>query len=480
MDPIIQRRCMELAEKKVVVVGLGKTGAAVARFLKKRGAEVIVSDAAAESQLGPSVQTLREMGVFLELGGHRLSTFLEAQLIVISPGVAHTIAAVQQAQGQGIPVIGEIELACQFIHQPIVAVTGTNGKTTTTELVGRMLAESGLDVFVGGNIGRPLISYAGGPQTARIVVAEISSFQLDTIQTFRPAVGVLLNITADHLDRYPDFKAYAASKMRLFENQRPDDIAIINGADPLICSLAQNIQSRQWIYPNAAADRPGATLNGRHLFVRSGQSALAGNTTGKRQSAAGVQWSLDIARIKLKGRHNLENACAASLAALAAGANVAAIRKALENFEGLPHRLQYVATVRGVEYFNDSKATNTDAVAQALACFSNPVVLIMGGLDKGSDFTVLQNAVRQSVKKLIVMGDAAGRIRMALESEVSTTTVASMAEALDKAFRTSAPGDAVLLSPGCASFDMYADYARRGEDFCRQVARMQETAAGRE
>ena len=470
---------MELAEKKVVVVGLGKTGMAAARFLKKRGAAVVVSDAAAESQLGPSVSTLREMGVALELGEHRLSTFLEAQLIVISPGVAHTIAPVQQARAHGIPVLGEIELASRFITQSIIAVTGTNGKTTTTELVGRMLKGSELEVFVGGNIGRPLIGYVDGPQAAKIIVVEISSFQLDTIHTFRPAVGVLLNITRDHLDRYSDFEAYAASKMRLFENQQPEDIAIINGADRLICSLAQNIKSRKWIYPNAAVDQPGAILNSRHLFLRTDPPVVLRQTTGGRPSENAPQCSVDIARIKLKGRHNLENACAASLAALAAGAQPSAIRQALENFSGLPHRLQYVATIKRVEYFNDSKATNVDAVTQALACFSGPVVLIMGGLDKGSDFTVLQNAVRQSVKRLIVMGEAAGRIRNALQSQVPTTAVTTMAEALDKAYRTAAPGDAVLLSPGCASFDMYANYARRGDDFCRQVTRLQETANGK-
>jgi UDP-N-acetylmuramoylalanine--D-glutamate ligase len=470
---------MKLAEKKVVVVGLGKTGMATARFLKKRGAVVVVSDAATESKLGAAVQTLRKMGVGLELGQHRLPTFMDAQLIVISPGVSHTIAPVQQARTHGIPVLGEIELASRFITQPIVAVTGTNGKTTTTELVGRMLRGSQMDVFVGGNIGNPLIGYVDEPQTAEVIVAELSSFQLDTICTFRPAVGVLLNITADHLDRYPNFEAYAASKMRLFENQQPEDIAILNSSDRRVDSLAQNIRSQKWIYPNAAVDQQGAALNDQHIFLHAGQPVLRQDTIGGRRSANTANWSLDITRIKLRGRHNLENACAASLAALAAGAQLQAVREALEHFGGLPHRLEYVATVEGIEYFNDSKATNVDAVIQALACFAGPVVLIMGGLDKGSDFEALKNVTRQSVKELIVMGDAAGRIRSALGSQTLTTAAASMAEALDNAYRAAAPGDVVLLSPGCASFDMYANYARRGEDFSRQVARLQETAGGK-
>ncbi len=470
---------MKLAEKKVVVVGLGKTGMATARFLKKRGAVVVVSDAATESKLGAAVQILREMGVGLELGQHRLSTFMDAQLIVISPGVSHTIAPVQQACTHGIPVLGEIELASRFITQPIVAVTGTNGKTTTTELVGRMLRGSQMDVFVGGNIGNPLIGYVDEPQTAEVIVAELSSFQLDTICTFRPAVGVLLNITADHLDRYPNFEAYAASKMRLFENQQPEDIAILNSSDRRVDSLAQNIRSQKWIYPNAAVDQQGAALNDQHIFLHAGQPVLRQDTIGGRRSANTANWSLDITRIKLRGRHNLENACAASLAALAAGAQLQAVREALEHFGGLPHRLEYIATVEGVEYFNDSKATNVDAVIQALAYFAGPVVLIMGGLDKGSDFAALKNVTRQSVKELIVMGNAAGRIRSALGSQTQTTAAASMAEALDNAYRAAAPGDVVLLSPGCASFDMYANYARRGEDFSRQVARLQETAEGK-
>ena len=452
---------------------------ATARFLKKRGAVVVVSDAATGSKLGAAVQTLRKMGVGLELGQHRLPTFMDAQLIVISPGVSHTIAPVQQACTHGIPVLGEIELASRFITQPIVAVTGTNGKTTTTELVGRMLRGSQMDVFVGGNIGNPLIGYVDEPQTAEVIVAELSSFQLDTICTFRPAVGVLLNITADHLDRYPNFEAYAASKMRLFENQQPEDIAILNSSDRRVDSLAQNIRSQKWIYPNAAVDQQGAALNDQHIFLHAGQPVLRQDTIGGRRSANTANWSLDITRIKLRGRHNLENACAASLAALAAGAQLQAVREALEHFGGLPHRLEYVATVEGIEYFNDSKATNVDAVIQALAYFAGPVVLIMGGLDKGSDFAALKNVTRQSVKELIVMGDAAGRIRSALGSQTKTTAAASMAEALDNAYRAAAPGDVVLLSPGCASFDMYANYARRGEDFSRQVARLQETAEGK-
>ena len=272
---------MELAAKHITVVGLGKTGMALARFLNKRGARVVVTDMAAEEDLGP--------------------------------GVPHTIAPVIQAQQSGIQVMGEIELAARFIREPIVAVTGTNGKTTTTELLGAMLKHSGLSVFVGGNIGNPLIGYVDQGSRADAVVVEISSFQLDTIDSFRARIAVLLNITIDHLDRYPDFDAYAASKMRLFKNQQADDIAVVNNADPLVRSLTANLKNKKLIYPQADETEDGASINGSRIRFHL-------NDPGPLDFIEPGQWSLDLSRIKLRGRHNLENACAAGLAAMAAGA----------------------------------------------------------------------------------------------------------------------------------------------------------------
>jgi UDP-N-acetylmuramoylalanine--D-glutamate ligase len=463
---------MELSQKNIVVVGLGVTGAAVARFLSNRGAAVIVTDRASERDLGSKVQEFQAPGISLELGRHRSETFEKADLIVLSPGVSHTIKPILQARERGVPVMGEIELASRYIRQPVVAVTGTNGKTTTTELLGDMLKRSGCRVFVGGNIGNPLIDYADGKQEADVIVAEISSFQLDTIETFRPHVGVLLNITADHLDRYPNFEAYAASKIRLFENQQASDIAVLNGSDPLVRSLTENLKSRKLIYPNPASDEEGAILNHHRITIGSKKLVTPDKKFRIPHSAFRIPVSLDLTKIKLTGRHNLENACAAGLAALAAGAQPDAIQGTLNQFQGSAHRLEYIETIDDVEFYNDSKATNVDAVIRAVECFNKPVLLIMGGLDKGGNFKELRKVVSRHVKKLFVMGQATDLIRTALEDTTPTTTVTSMADAATQAYRAGSPGDVVLLSPGCASFDMYDNYAQRGDDFKESVAKL--------
>ncbi len=322
---------MEIANKKILVVGLARTGIAAARFLRRRGATVRATDMAAEAALGPGVAELRALDIDLALGGHRAEDFTAADLIVLSPGVPHTLAPLQAARGRGVPVIGEVELAARFIREPIVAVSGTNGKTTVTELLGRMLEASGRRVFVGGNIGRPLIGYVDGGQTADVVVAEISSFQLDTIATFRPAVGVLLNITDDHLDRYTDFAAYARSKMRLFENQTAQDTAVLNGADPVIRAQAAAIRSRRLFYNTAEDSENCAAVSGTALALR-----LPGREAVR----------LDLAPFRLRGPHNVENACAAALAALAAGASPSGIQQALSAFAPLPHRIESVGVVK--------------------------------------------------------------------------------------------------------------------------------------
>lgn len=486
---------MKLAQKTVIVVGLGKTGLSVARFLKHQGATVVATDTAAEHELGTGINDLRKMGIRLELGRHKPESFKRADLVVLSPGVSHTIEPVMQAQKQGIPIIGEIELASRFIREPIVAVTGTNGKTTTTELVGNMLKCSGISVFVGGNIGNPLIGYVDRNANVNVVVAEISSFQLDTIETFRPKVGVLLNISEDHLDRYPNFEAYVASKMRLFENQQAEDVAVLNGSDPIICSLTKDLCSRKLMYPNPAADEGGAALNNHGIVLNSYDfidlEPKISDLKSKRQRLSSKVGPISVGKTerhdpiclklsntKLRGRHNLENACAASLAAMAAGGRPEGIQAALDNFRVLPHRLEYVDTILGVEYVNDSKATNVSAVARALECFSQPVVLIMGGLDKGSNFSALSQIIGKHTKKLIVIGDAATTIRTALGDAVSISSAASMSDAVQKAFQAANPGDVVLLSPGCASFDRYENYAQRGEDFKESVQKLKHKNAG--
>ena len=468
---------MRLKDKNIVVVGLGRTGLASATFLQQQGARVLVSDTASEKELGDAGNTLRQLGVRMETGSHRAASFQNADLIVISPGVSLTIEPIVQARDQGIPVIGEVELASRFIKEPIIAVTGTNGKTTTTELLGRMLKDSGLKVFVGGNIGNPLIEYVAQKEPAQIVVAEISSFQLDTIATFRPRVSVLLNITADHLDRYPNFEAYADSKFRIFKNQQIEDVAVLNGADPMIRAQTKRIKSQQLFFPSAASNEQGAVLNGKRIILNLNKLKRIQSDIQNSNPKIQNREHLDISKMHLYGQHNFENAAAASLAALAAGATLEGIQTTLNHFKGLAHRLEHVATINGVQYFNDSKATNVDGVARALECFSKPVLLIMGGRDKGSDFKVLEGLARKHAKELIVMGESAEQIRSALGQLIPTKVAASMEEAVSTAYQNADPDDVVLLSPGCASFDWYSSYAERGDDFRRAVEKIKKRAA---
>ncbi|MGD8992684.1 MAG: UDP-N-acetylmuramoyl-L-alanine--D-glutamate ligase [Desulfobacterales bacterium] len=456
-----------MKDKNVIVVGLGRTGLAAARFLHQQGARIMATDTADESALGDAAVQLRNIGVDVELGAHRSQVFQESDLIVVSPGVSHTIAPIAQARARGVEVVGEVELAARFIRAPIIAVTGTNGKTTTTELLGQMLQNSGMTTFVGGNIGNPLIEYVCSGQKEELVVAEISSFQLDTIDRFRPKVSILLNITADHLDRYPDFEAYADSKIRIFKNQLADDVAVLNGSDALIRSKTAHIKSRRLFFPVLQADEQGAVLNGKRIILNVDQLKPI-------QAKIRNQDFLDITQSALLGRHNHENICAASLAALAAGGTVNGIQQTLAQFKGLPHRLEKVATIDNIHFYNDSKATNVDGVIRALDCFAKPVVLLMGGRDKGGNFKVLADSIGKHVKELIVMGEAAGPIKHALGRLAPTKMADSMDAAVATAFADANPNEVVLLSPGCASFDWYGSYAERGNDFRRAVHKIKE------
>jgi len=464
---------MEISGKKTVVVGLGKTGISAAVFLRKRGAQVTVSDSSKDKNLDDAAKELQAIGVNVELGTHSSSSFLNAEIIVLSPGVPHTIEPVTRAAERGAIVTGEIELASRFIKEPIVAVTGTNGKTTTTTLIGNMLEESGLKVFVGGNIGKPLIDYVESENRADVVVAEISSFQLDTIKTFRPRVGVLLNITEDHLDRYPGFDAYVKSKARIFENQKGNDVLVFNASDRYILQVSGNIKcgilpffkdsgSRDYEeYAKISDDRIIFNLN---KTVNCLNNAATGQT-----SNTGANFSLSFSEINLPGKHNMENVAAATLAAFAAGGNQIGIRHALKKFRGLPHRIELVAEINKVGYYDDSKATTADSVIKALEVFRNPVILIMGGRNKGINFSLLKNAVMGHVKKLILLGEAKEEIKSALGETVETTYAVTMDDAVGLAHDAATAGDIVLLSPACTSFDMFTSYAHRGEIFCKAV-----------
>ncbi len=444
------------------MVGLGMTGMALTRFLVKKKARVTVTDQRDESQLGTRPGQCRRMGAALELGGHRDRAFTEADLVIISPGVPLTIPPVAAARAAGVPVMGEMELAARYVRTPIVAVTGTNGKTTTTALLGEMLKRSGKKVFVGGNIGDPLIGHVDREEDVDVVVLEVSSFQLDSAERFRPRVGVLLNITPDHLDRYPDFTAYARAKGRLFRNQTEDHIAVLNGEDAAVRTVTRTVRSRRLYFSGRTGTEAGATLSGDRVFIY-GEKRPANGT------APPLKEEFDLAGTPFTGQYGRENAAAACLAALSSGARREGVQSALNTFRGLPHRLETVAVLNGVRMVNDSKATNVHAVRCALAAFEAPLVLIMGGRDKGSDFTLLRDAVARQARKVILLGEAAGIIREAFWNVVPMEGAEDMEGAVSAAFRAAVPGDVVLLSPGCASFDMFTDYSHRGEAFRKAV-----------
>jgi UDP-N-acetylmuramoylalanine--D-glutamate ligase len=455
---------MELKDKKILVVGLARSGIAAAEFLARRGARVTVTDMAEALTLGQPVKRAKDLNLVMELGGHRLESFQSADLIVISPGVPHTIEPLQRAKERGIPIIGELELASRFIAEPMLAITGTNGKTTTTELVGHILQCSGLKTFVGGNIGRPLIGYAAEGKRVDFLVVEVSSFQLDTIVTFHPRVAVLLNITEDHRDRYADMATYARSKGRIFENQGPGDTAIFNAADPLVGPLLAGVRARKKAFArhdpaSTLSDETGAVIERGQILVPSPQ---------------GTVQRFDLAQTDLIGPHNAENASAAILAAMAAGVRPQVIQQALSTFKSLPHRLEKVATVNGVHYVNDSKATNVDAVVRALTCFDKPVVLILGGRNKNNDFGQLATHVRRYAAAIIAYGEARNEIKQALCAACpgSLQTAESFEQAFDLARRQAQPGQTVLLSPACASFDLFKNYAERGDAFRQLVGEL--------
>lgn len=451
-----------MAGRKIVIAGLGKSGQGAAVFLSGLGADLTVTDMASSDQLAKSLQPLRAAGIRMELGGHRTETFTGADLIVLSPGVPHTIEPVREALKKGIPVWGEVELASRFIEEPLVAITGTNGKTTTTELIGAMLSASGLKPFVGGNIGTPLIEYVMRKEKADLVVAEISSFQLDTIERFSPRVAVLLNVTADHLDRYAGMAEYAASKARIFENQLPTDTAVLNAGDEWVRMVTKPIASRKMYFGGEPRGADNALITKDKIVI-----GLQGGQSG----------SIDLGSVSLKGRHNHENIAAAALAALAAGGNMDGIRSALKEYRGLAHRLELVGRKAGVDYYDDSKATNVDAVVRAVESFRGDLILIMGGRDKGGEYTPLEAPVREKVKLLIVLGEASAKIQSALGHLTDTRKVVSMEEAVAMAHGAAGPGDTVLLSPACSSFDMFDSYAHRGDVFRRAVAGIQEVVA---
>jgi UDP-N-acetylmuramoylalanine--D-glutamate ligase len=440
---------MEVKGKRVLVVGLGKSGVASALFLASRGARVTVSDAKSEDQLRNEIPALLDRGITVETGKHGERTFRDQDMIVVSPGVPSDVAPLQHARRLGIPVIGEIELTARFLEGHIVAITGSNGKTTTTTLTGEIIASGGHKTLVGGNIGTPAITFVEHSSADTWVVLEISSFQLESIETFRPHISAILNITPDHLDRHGSMENYIAAKKRIFENQTAEDFAVLNADNEISHSLAAGLQPQVLWFSRQHSVERGAFVREENIVYRDGRDVEI----------------MPVSEIELKGAHNVENVLAAVAMGMAAGIEPTAIRRAVKEFRAVEHRLEYVSTLRGVQYYNDSKATNVDATIKALQSFPANIHLILGGKDKGSDYSELNALIAERVKRVYTIGAAAAKIESQIGSAVPITSAQTLESAVRKAADLAVEGDVVLLAPACASFDQFPSYEHRGRVF---------------
>jgi UDP-N-acetylmuramoylalanine--D-glutamate ligase len=458
---------MELNDKRVLVVGLGKSGVASALFLKSRGARVTVSDSKPEAELRKEILLLLEHGIAVETGGHGDRTFRDQDLIVVSPGVPFDAPQLVQARSLGEKVIGEIELAAQFLSGPMVAITGANGKTTTTTLAGEILTAAKLPVLVGGNIGTPAITFVDQSTPKTWIVLEVSSFQLETIVDFRPRIAVILNITPDHLDRHKTFANYIDAKARIFENQGPEDFTLLNADDPTTVDLAERTLAQRFLFSRKKEIGIGAFVRGTHIFFRDSQRERE---------------IMPLNDIPLKGAHNLENVLAAISVGMLTGCQPEQIRSAIQNFKAVEHRLEFVAKVAGVDYYNDSKATNVDAAIKALESFPANIHLILGGKDKGSDYALLNDLLRERVKRVYTIGAAAGKIESHIHGAAEIDHAETLETAVQRASASAVAGDIVLLAPACSSFDQFQNYEHRGSVFkeaVRSLGRVQSPSATR-
>jgi UDP-N-acetylmuramoylalanine--D-glutamate ligase len=447
---------MQLAGKNILVVGAARSGVAAAQFLRKRGAHVTLNDALPETEW-PNAAELRAAGIEIVGGGHPLDRFTQADLIVVSPGVPLALAAFQHARKAGVPVIGEAELAARFLRGRMVGITGSNGKTTTTTLIGELLKNGGLPTLVGGNIGTALISLVDESTDESYTVAELSSFQLEAVEQLHLFVAVLLNITPDHLDRYDSMEAYAAAKANIFINQTPADFAVLNADDARVARMDSLTKSRVIYFSRARELSEGIFLRGEQVVSR-----LNG----------AEQVLLTRADITLRGEHNLENVMAALAAGLACEVSPESMRETVRNFKGVEHRLEFVAELDGVQFYNDSKATNVDAAIKALEAFTGGLTVILGGKDKGSDYAPLAPLVRERCANVILIGAAAEKIASALAETRPLHRAATMRDAVRLGKQLAQPGGIVLLAPACASFDMFDNFEHRGRVFKEAVAEL--------
>jgi UDP-N-acetylmuramoylalanine--D-glutamate ligase len=450
---------LELKNKRVLVVGLGKSGLAAAQFLKEQGATVTVSDAR-PATLIKELPSLLEQGFVVETGSHGLLTFRRQDLIVVSPGVPISTPELMQVRALGMRIIGEMELGSQYLQGEIIAITGSNGKTTTTTLMGEILKAAGRPTLVGGNIGTPVTALVAESTPDSWSVLEVSSFQLETVEIFKPRIAMVLNITPDHLDRHGSFEAYAAAKARITENQAPDDFLILNAENKSAQMLAAKTKAQIYWFSPRRPIKQGTFVHGESVLFLPREGGVA-------------EPVMPVAEIPLAGSHNVENVLAAVCAARLAGIDSATIRTAVASFKAVEHRLEFVRELGGVRYYNDSKATNVDATEKAIAAFQGGVHLILGGKDKDSNYATLEPLLRERVKTVITIGSAAEKIERQLAGIAKIESAETLARAVARAQEMAVAGDTVLLAPACASFDQFENYEHRGRVFKDLVASLQ-------
>lgn len=451
---------MEVKGKRYLIIGAARSGKAAAEFLRGQGAEVYLNDLKNKAELADGLpESLEKIGVNLILGQHADVQELQPDYLIVSPGVPFSIPPLLEAKNRGIPVWSEIELASRFTKASLVAVTGTNGKTTTTSWLGKIFADSGKKAFVGGNIGVPFISEAEKLSSEDIAVLEVSSFQLETTETFQPKVALVLNITPDHLDRHATYEGYLAAKKKIFLNQQENDWLILNYDDPVTRSLAKHAKGKVLFFSRQHILKEGFCIVNGWMVVKNEKETVH---------------FLKIEELGIKGSHNLENALAAAAAGWVMGVGFISLAHSLRTFPGVPHRLEPVLTYQGVTYINDSKGTNPDASIKALDAFAEPIILLAGGKSKGSDFLPFAEKIKEKVKKLVLLGQAAPEIEEAVRKVgyVNYQHAGSFAEAVELAGALAEEGDIVLLSPACASFDMFDNFEQRGDVFKTLVGRL--------
>ena len=451
----------DLQGKRVLVVGLARTGVATALFCAGYGAMVTATDVKSEEELRDTATKLAAAGVTLTLGPQARIDLAGLDLVVVSPGVPAKLPLLEQARSQGISVWSEIELAWRFLRGKLIAITGSNGKTTTTALVAHILKTANIPTLVGGNIGTPLLARVEHSMDTTVTVAEVSSFQLETIDAFRPEIGVLLNLTPDHLDRHESFERYAAAKMRMFENQLERDFAILNADDPEVTRRMPTRPHVYWFSRQKRVAQGAFLVDGQILFRTEGLEVPL----------------LRRDDIPLKGDHNVENVLAACAASYLAGADPASIAAGVKTFQGVEHRLEFVAQIDGVDFYNDSKATNVDASLKAIESFSGRLIVILGGKDKGTGYAGLREPLRQRASLVLLIGAAAEKIASELEGAAAMERAGTIERAVEIAAQRARSGDVVLLAPACASFDQFENYEHRGRVFKELVARVKDRSA---